>query len=76
MEIDLKITHLSTPTWQPQAHERWTPTVNPQSIAHQQLLRECKLGNLLSEVLLTDLCDIKISWIVDFKRQYNVYLFF
>ena len=70
MKVDLKIMHLSNPTWQQQAHERWTLHCTP------TIVRECKLGNLLSEVLLADLCDINISWIVDFKHQRNVYLFF
>ena len=48
--MDLKITHLSTPTWQPQAHERWTP--------HSQPTIHCT-PTIVSEVLLTELCDVK-----------------
>ena len=69
MEVDLKITHLSNPTWQPQAHERWTPTIH----CTPTTVKRVQIGHLLSEALLTDLCDIKISWILDFKSQNNTY---
>lgn len=65
MEMDVKYKLTSQ-------HQHGSQKDPPQST--HNALQECKLGNLLSKLFLTDICDKKISWIVDFKRQYNFYI--